>query len=52
MTTATYLSLYDRRIKLVRDTLTQHAKLSDKDAAQALAEHVLDALDHIPEKMH
>jgi Family of unknown function (DUF6307) len=45
-----YISRHDRRVRLVADALTQNSKLSDK-AAVALAKHVLDALDHIPEKI-
>jgi hypothetical protein len=45
-----YISNHDRRVRLVADALTQNSKLSDK-AAVELAKHVLDALDHIPEKI-
>jgi Family of unknown function (DUF6307) len=41
---------YDRRIELVKDTITAHSKLGDK-AANELAVHVLHALNSIPEKM-
>lgn len=44
------LSLYENRVKLVQDTLVAHGQLTDK-AARDLAVHVLDALDHIPEKV-
>src|SRR4051795_7915930 len=44
-----YVSHYDRRIRLVADALTQNSKLTD-EAAVELAKHVLNALDHIPEK--
>lgn len=47
---ATYVSLYDQRVRLVADALRQHSKLADK-AAVTLAEHALYALDHIPEKL-
>jgi hypothetical protein len=50
MTTSTYMSLYERRVKLVQETLTEHSKLSKKDARD-LAVHVLGALDHIPEQV-
>lgn len=43
-------SPYIQRLELVRDTITSHTKLGDK-AASELAEHVLDALNSIPEKM-
>jgi uncharacterized protein DUF6307 len=45
-----YISLYEQRIRLVAQALTQHSKLSEKEAAD-LAIHVLYALDHIPEKV-
>jgi hypothetical protein len=48
MTTSTYLSMYERRVKLVQEVLAAHTELSAKDA-QGLAMHVLGALDHIPE---
>ncbi|TDQ04448.1 DUF6307 family protein [Labedaea rhizosphaerae] len=46
----TYVSLYERRVKIVSDTLREHSELPEKVAAE-LAVHVLDVLDHIPEKM-
>ena len=45
-----YTSRYDRRVRMVADALTQNSKLTD-EAAVELAKHVLDALDHIPEKV-
>jgi Family of unknown function (DUF6307) len=48
--TATYVSIYDQRVRLVAQALTQHSKLSEK-AATELAKHALYALDHIPEKV-
>ncbi|WP_196777661.1 DUF6307 family protein [Lentzea aerocolonigenes] len=50
MTTPTYMSLYERRVVLVQETLTAHSKLSAKHARD-LAVHVLGSLDHIPEKV-
>ncbi|MFC0111813.1 DUF6307 family protein [Kibdelosporangium aridum] len=51
MTTAVdYTSLYDQRVNLVKDTLRKHSKLGEK-ASLELAERILDALDHIPEKV-
>jgi Family of unknown function (DUF6307) len=51
MTTASkYVSGYDHRVNLVRDTLTKHSKLSEK-ASLDLAERIVDALNHIPEKV-
>ena len=44
-----YVSLYDLRVKLVQKALLDHSELDDKRAFD-LAVHVLDALDHIPEK--
>ncbi|RZS32782.1 hypothetical protein EV193_111167 [Herbihabitans rhizosphaerae] len=48
--TTTYVSRYDRRVKLVQNTLAAHAELGDT-AAKDLAVHVLQALDHIPEEV-
>ena len=45
-----YVSRYDQRVKLVANALTQNSKLTE-DVAVELAKHVLDALDHIPEKV-
>lgn len=45
-----YVSRYDQRVNLVAAALTKNSKLSEK-AAVELAKHVLDALDHIPEKI-
>lgn len=50
MTASTYVSLYERRVRLVQEVLSAHAKLSKKDA-RGLAVHVLGALDHIPERV-
>ena len=50
MTASTYVSLYERRLKLVQDTLTEHSELS-AESSRALAVHVLGALDHIPERV-
>ena len=46
----TVRSPYVLRLELVRDTITSHTKLSDKEASD-LAEHVLEALNSIPEKI-
>lgn len=46
---ATYASRYDRRVELVQKALKDHSTLDDKTSFD-LAVHVLDALDHIPEK--
>ena len=45
-----YVSRYDQRVKLVANALTQNSKITE-DVAVELAKHVLDALDHIPEKV-
>jgi hypothetical protein len=45
-----YISLHDQRVKLVQDALREHSKLGDK-ASLALAVHVLDALDYMPENV-
>jgi hypothetical protein len=46
----TFRSPYVLRLELVRDTITSHTKLGDKEATD-LAEHVLQALNSIPEKI-
>ena len=46
----TFRSPYVQRLELVRDTIMSHSKLGDK-AASELAEHVLHALNSIPEKV-
>ena len=43
-------SPYILRLELVRDTIMSHSKLSNEKASE-LAEHVLQALNSIPEKM-
>jgi Family of unknown function (DUF6307) len=43
-------SPYEQRVKLVADTVKRYSVLDDDDAA-ALAVHVLDALNSIPEKV-
>ncbi|TCO57323.1 DUF6307 family protein [Actinocrispum wychmicini] len=48
--TVKYVSRYDQRVNLVQGALKTNSKLSDK-AAHELAEHVLEALDHMPEKV-
>jgi Family of unknown function (DUF6307) len=44
------LSPYEKRVKLVQDTLTEHSALDDA-AAGELAVHVLHALNSIPEQI-
>ncbi len=41
---------YEIRLQLVTDTISAHSKLGN-DAAVKLAEHVLAALNSIPEKV-
>jgi hypothetical protein len=48
--TTVYISRYDQRIRLVADALTQNSQIPDEEAVE-LAKHVLQALDHIPEKV-
>jgi len=48
--TTTIRSPYEQRVDLIKDTITTRSKLGDK-AARELAEHVLRALNSIPEKM-
>ncbi len=48
--TSTYISIHDQRIALVADAIRKNSKL-DEQAAVTVAGHVLDALDHIPEKV-
>jgi hypothetical protein len=47
---STFLSPYEERVRLVRDTLKTHSSL-DEAAAGELAVHVLHALNSIPEKI-
>lgn len=46
-----YISLHNLRVQRVQKALKDHSSLDDKTSFD-LAEHVLDALDHIPEKRH
>ena len=46
----TFRSPYVQRLELVRDTIKSHSKLGDKEASE-LAEHVLQELNSIPEKI-
>jgi Family of unknown function (DUF6307) len=48
--TSTYISIYDQRVEIAAAAIRQNSKLSEK-AAVALAGHVLDALNRIPEKV-
>lgn len=50
MTTTTYTSAYERRLKMVEDVLKGRTELGGK-ASRDLAVHVLRALDHIPERV-
>jgi hypothetical protein len=44
-----YISPYDLRVQLVQKALRDHSTLDEKTSLD-LAVHVLDALDHIPER--
>ncbi|WP_169823360.1 DUF6307 family protein [Aldersonia kunmingensis] len=46
----TLLTPYEKRLKLVQDTILTYSVLDD-DVAGTLAVHVLHALDSIPEKI-
>jgi Family of unknown function (DUF6307) len=46
---STISSPYEKRVKLVQETLKTHSKMGDA-AAGELAVHVLHALNSIPEK--
>lgn len=46
----TFRSPYDRRVDLVKDTITAHSKLKGDDA-RALAVEVLQALQSVPEQI-
>jgi hypothetical protein len=46
----TYVSVYERRVKLVAEALRANSDLTEK-AAMDVAVHVLYALDHIPENV-
>lgn len=45
---STFLSPYEKRVRLVQETLTAHSPIDDA-AAGELAVHVLHALNSIPE---
>ncbi|MGZ6800159.1 MAG: DUF6307 family protein [Mycobacteriaceae bacterium] len=47
---STFRSPYEKRLKLVQETLRKYSSLDDA-AAVELAVHVLHALDSIPEKI-
>lgn len=47
---STFRTPYEIRLQLVTDTISAHSKLGN-DAAGKLAEHVLGALNSIPEKV-
>jgi hypothetical protein len=48
--TTTLRTPYDRRLDLVKDTITANSKIGDKAAAE-LAVQLLHALNSIPEKV-
>jgi Family of unknown function (DUF6307) len=41
---------YEQRVRLVTDVIAQHSEMSPETAGE-LAKHVLDAIDHIPERV-
>jgi len=45
-----YVSRYDLRVTMVQKALQDHSTLDDETSFD-LAVHVLDSLDHIPEKV-
>ncbi|HTK68105.1 MAG TPA: DUF6307 family protein [Pseudonocardia sp.] len=45
-----YVSRYEHRVELVAETITKHTKLDDQ-AAKELAVHILQVIDHVPEKV-
>jgi Family of unknown function (DUF6307) len=47
---STYVSRYDRRVRLVANALMDHSDLDDRTAV-TLAEHALDAIDYLPEEV-
>jgi hypothetical protein len=50
MTATPYVSLYDQRVAMVQRVIEQNSKLRT-ERAKAIAVLVLDAIDHIPEKI-
>ena len=46
----TFRTPYEIRLQLITDTISAHSKLGN-DAAGKLAEHVLDVMTSIPEKV-
>lgn len=47
---AKYVSRYDHRVNLIKETLREHSKLSEKSSLE-LAERILDVLNHVPENV-
>ncbi|MFR9802345.1 DUF6307 family protein [Pseudonocardia sp. RS010] len=47
-TTRPPVTPHERRVELVASAITDHSEL-DHDAAVALATHILQVLDHVPE---
>lgn len=48
--TISYISIYEQRVRLVAYALKQNSKLNEAEAVE-LAVHVLQAIDHVPEKV-
>ncbi|MFC4945701.1 DUF6307 family protein [Pseudonocardia sp. GCM10023141] len=51
MSSTTYVTRYDQRVRLVADALVANSKKIDDKTAVELAVHVLFAIDRIPEKV-
>jgi hypothetical protein len=47
---STLISPYEKRVRLIQETLKTHSSIDDA-AAGKLAVHVLDALNSIPEQI-
>lgn len=47
---ATHMSMHERRVGLVSETIMQHSKVAKKEAIE-LARQVVYTLDHMPEKV-
>jgi hypothetical protein len=48
--TEQYVSVYERRVQTVREVIEGRTALEGSDATD-LAERILSAIDHIPEKV-
>lgn len=50
MAATPYISLYDQRVAMVQRVIEHNSNL-DTEKAKAVAVLILDAIDHIPEKI-